>query len=77
MTATRPRKLRLVLGILLAVFGFFCLNYTNGFGIAHHAEWAAAHGLPAPTYAIFLTGAALGALGAGVVGHALGRRSAT
>ena len=76
MTSKTSRAGRLVVGIGLAAFGFFCLNYTNGFGIEHHAEWAAAHGMPAPTYTIFLAGAAIGALGSGLVGHAIGRRGA-
>ncbi len=63
----------LIFGAFLAVFGFLCLNYTNGFGLDHHVEWAAQRGLPGPTYAIFLAGALLVALGAGVAGHALGR----
>jgi hypothetical protein len=64
-----------ILGLLLAAFGFGCLNYTNGFGIEHHAEWAAEHGAPAPTYPIFVAGAALGGLGTGLIGFALGRRA--
>jgi hypothetical protein len=76
MTSKSSRTGRVVLGALLALFGFLCLNYTNGSGSEHHAEWAAAHGLPAPSHAIFIAGAALGALGSGLVGHAIGRRSA-
>jgi uncharacterized membrane protein YphA (DoxX/SURF4 family) len=70
------RFARLALGLIVLAFGFFCLNYTNGFGIAHHAEWANAHGYPPPSYAIFVTGAALEALGAIVFGHALASRKA-
>jgi len=74
MTANTTKSRAWILGLLLAVFGFLCLNYTNGFGLDHHMEWARAHGMPGPTYSIFLVGAALGGLGTGVVGYALGRR---
>jgi hypothetical protein len=65
----------LVSGLVLAVVGFFCLNYTKGFDMEHHVQWAAAHDFPAPSYPIFLAGAGLGALGAALIGHALGSKS--
>ena len=66
---------RIVVGIVVAVVGFFCLNYTNGFGIDHHAEWAREHDAPPPTYPIFLAGVILMPLGGALVGHAIGRRA--
>jgi len=38
-------------------------------------EWATQHGMPRPTYPMFLAGVVAMAFGAGVVGHAMGRRS--
>lgn len=70
----KPYLVQLACGVSVLVAGFFCLNYTNGSGVAHHAEWAAAHGLPTPSYPIFVAGAVLDALGAGICGHAIGRR---
>lgn len=69
-----PRIGFAIFGILVVAFGAACLNFTQGFGIAHHAEWAASHGMPAPSYPIFLTGAVSEALGAILLGVAIGRR---
>ena len=68
------RGTKLVLGLLLLVVGFFCLNYTKAFGVEHHVEWAKQKGMPAPSYEIFLAG--VGALGLGgmVFGNGLARR---
>jgi hypothetical protein len=63
------------MGVAMLVVGFLCLNYTKGFDLDHHFEWAATHGLPRPTYSIFLAGAILEAVGAGAVGVGIGRRS--
>lgn len=65
---------RIVVGAVFAVAGFLCLNYTKGFGIEHHAEWAKEHGVPPPAYPIFLAGAILMPLGGAIVGHGIGRR---
>lgn len=59
--------------LLLAGVGFFCLNYTQGFGIEHHTEWAKSHGFPEPTYPIFLTGVVVLAVGSGIAGYVVGR----
>jgi hypothetical protein len=59
------------IGILVAIFGVACLNYTNGFGIEHHAEWARAQGMPEPTYALFLIGVVSSVLGAAATGCAV------
>jgi hypothetical protein len=61
--------------LFVLVFGVLCLNYTKAAGVEHHVEWASAHGLPAPSYAIFVTGAALTALAAWVLGYSMGRPS--
>ena len=68
--------MKLVIGLLLVLVGFLCLNYTKAFGVEHHTEWAAEHGLPAPNNTIFLAGAASLALGGLVTGRAVGRRKA-
>jgi hypothetical protein len=68
-----PHRLAFGLGLMMIVFGFLCLNFTKGFDLDHHIEWATEHGLPAPSYAIFLVGAVLEALGGVVVGYSLGR----
>ena len=73
MSSGASRVVAMVLGILVAIAGILCLNYTNGFGIAHHAEWAAESGMPAPTYGIFIAGAILAIVGAGIAGHSMGR----
>jgi uncharacterized membrane protein YphA (DoxX/SURF4 family) len=75
MSSTASRIGAFLLGLLVVAFGFLCLNFTQGFGMAHHAEWANSHGMPPPSYPIFLTGAVTEALGALIVGVALGRRS--
>jgi hypothetical protein len=75
MAASSRSSLGWIVGLLLAVFGLLCLNYTNGFGIEHHAEWAAEHGAPAPAYPIFVAGAVLVGLGTGVIGWVIGRRA--
>ena len=66
---------RFVLFAALAL-GLACLNYTNGFGIEHHAEWASGKGLPPPSPAIFYGGAAATVLGALLLGHSFGRKRA-
>lgn len=48
-----------VIGLLIMLFGLACLNYTNGFGFEHHAEWARARGLPEPAYGLYVLGAAM------------------
>ena len=70
------RGAKIVIGLVLLVLGAFCLNYTNGFGIAHHTEWANAKGFPAPSIEIFYGGVAGCAIGGILLGHGLGRRSA-
>ena len=61
----------LAAGVVIAALGFFCLNFTNGFGIDHHTAWANAHGMPPPSPLIFDAGVSLLALGAGIVGYAI------
>jgi len=62
-------------GVVIATAGFFCLNFTSGFGIDHHTEWAKAHGMPTPSPSIFDAGVGLLALGAGIVGHSISRKA--
>jgi len=62
----------LIGGLIIVALGFFCLNFTNGFGIEHHTEWAKAHGMPAPSPAIFFAGVVLVAIGGGLVGRSIG-----
>ncbi len=65
---------RFTIGVALAGAGFFCLNYTKGMDMEHHAQWAAAHGYPVPSYEIFLAGAGLELVGALLVGATLGAK---
>jgi len=74
MAMSGPSRSGLIVGLLLAVLGLLCLNYTKGFDVDHRAQWAAEHDLPGPSSPIFLAGVSLLALGAGCVGRALGRR---
>jgi hypothetical protein len=75
MAARASRIAQVACSLVLVAVGFLCLNYTKGFDMDHHVEWARQHDMPAPSYAIFLAGALLGALGAGGVGHAIGGRA--
>ena len=61
------------IGLLVMLFGLACLNYTKGFDLNHHVQWAGEKGLREPSYGIYLMGALLAVLGAGVVGFTLGR----
>lgn len=60
----------------LLVLGILCLNYTKAFGVEHHYEYAAEHGVPAPSGTIYFAGVGLTALGAGALGFRMGRRRA-
>lgn len=74
-TASSRRAIApIAIGVFLAVAGFFLLNYTNGFGVAHHAEWARTHSMPEPSVAMFYGGVASLAIGAFVVGRIVQRR---
>ena len=68
--------LRFIPGLALAVFGFFCLNYTKAFGVDHHYEWAAETGAPEPAGWIYFLGVATLGLGAASFGYALCRSKA-
>ena len=67
---------RFLIGVVFAAAGYFGLNYTNAFDIAHHTQWAAEHGFPAPSYEIFLGGAVALGLGALILGHAMAAKPA-
>jgi hypothetical protein len=58
-------------GLLVMLFGLACLNYTKGFEIGHHVQWANEQGLPQPGEWIFAMGALLAVLGAGAVGFTI------
>lgn len=62
-----------VVGLVAAAVGLACLNYTNGFGLEHHTQWASEHGMPAPSYRLFVTGAVLSVLGGVTIGWVIGR----
>jgi hypothetical protein len=68
------RRALIGLGLLVLVFGVFCLNYTAVGKTEHHAEWAREKGLPEPRGDIFVLGVACTAFGAGAFGFGLGRR---
>jgi len=59
----------------LLVFGIGCLNFTAFGNSAHHIAWAEERGLPGPSFAIFVTGAACVVLGAGTIGFKWGARN--
>jgi hypothetical protein len=60
-------------GIILAGFGFLCLNYTKAFGGRNHHAWAEAHDLPSPSAWMFYLGVACLLLGAATLGYSAGR----
>jgi hypothetical protein len=62
-------------GAVVLLFGLGCLNYTNAWGLEHHQGVAREHGWPEPSRPIHLTGMATVALGAALLGFAVGRRT--
>lgn len=66
-----------VAALVVLVFGALCLNYTNAFGFEHHREVATKHGWPEPSYAIFIAGVIIEAIGGVTVGFFLGRARRT
>ena len=56
-------------GAVFLVVRFFCLNYTKAFGVEHHFEWAREHGMPEPSYLIFLIGVVQLAAGGALLGR--------
>jgi hypothetical protein len=73
----RARWLVGAAGLLVMIFGWGCLNYTNAWGLEHHQGVAREHGLPEPSRGIHLGGMATTAAGAALLGFALGRRRPT
>jgi hypothetical protein len=69
------RPLLILAGLLLAIFGAFCLNYTKAFTLDRHLAFAAANNLPPPSGTIFYTGILGVAVGAGAVGYAVAGRA--
>ena len=70
------RILTIVIGITLLALGLGCLNYTKANGLEHHREAATRLGLPQPGEPILFGGAGALIFGAGLIGFAIGRRSA-
>jgi hypothetical protein len=70
------RTLGWLTGIALLAVGVLTVHYTFGEGGAwqHHSEWAQAHGMPAPSFQLFVLGSAMTAAGGGWIGYLLGRR---
>jgi hypothetical protein len=69
------RKLSWVAAIALVIFGVLAVHYEIGEGIAHHGEWADRHGMPRPSFGIFVIGVAATLWGAGMAGWLLARRT--
>ena len=67
------RRASIVIGLLLAIFGGLCLNYTTERGAQHHREFAQKHGLPAPSGTIYYIGLFSGLGGAALFGFSVGR----
>lgn len=69
-------KLRLltVTGVVVAVFGLLCLNYTKIGNVERHTAVAAEHGWPPPSSLIAYLGMLITPIGAGLVGYAVGAR---
>ncbi|HZN32395.1 MAG TPA: hypothetical protein VFB80_01200 [Pirellulaceae bacterium] len=70
------RVIPFLVGAVLLVFGFFCLNYTKADTEQRHKVFAARNNLPPPSRPIFYGGALSLALGAGLIGFAVGRNPA-
>ncbi|MCZ6598184.1 MAG: hypothetical protein O7B99_11145 [Planctomycetota bacterium] len=70
----KPVLIPVLAGFPASVFGFLCLNYTKGFDMDHHVEWAAETGMPGPSHGIYLVGVLFLAAGVGLIGFGLGRR---
>jgi hypothetical protein len=69
------RRVLLLGGLVVMVFGLACLNYTVDGKADEHRGWAAEQGMPAPSESIFLLGLTCGVVGAGAAGFAVGRRA--
>ncbi len=68
------RAIPVVIGVLLVAVGLACLNYTKPATLQHHQEWATQNARPAPSDTVFWSGVGSAALGAFVLGWAIGRR---
>lgn len=67
------RRLSLIAGLLVLLFGLGCLNYTADGKADHHREWAREKGMPEPSEWIFVLGLIGTSAGAGAAGFAVGR----
>jgi hypothetical protein len=68
------RRLMVLLGAVLLIFGLGCLNYTKADGLERHRAVAARHNLPPPSNPILYGGVLSVAVGSGLIGFAIGRR---
>ena len=68
------RLVPIVLAVLFLAAGLACLNYTKPMGLQEHQEWATLNARPAPSDTVFWGGVGSAALGAFVLGWAIGRR---
>jgi hypothetical protein len=62
-----------ILGLGLVAFGALAAHYTTG-DSPHHREWAESHGMPVPSFVIFVLGVAATVVGGICVGWLLARR---
>ena len=67
-------RLRLLIlsGVILALFGWRCLNYTKAWGLEHHTAFAERHGLPRPSEQIMYAGAVSLLVGGLLIGYSVG-----
>ena len=63
---------RVVVAVVLLLFGLGCLNYTKPGGLEHHRAVARQHGLQEPGDAIVYGGAVSIMCGAALAGYAMG-----
>jgi hypothetical protein len=67
-------KLGWLAAVIFVLFGILSVHYTIGQGIEHHTEWADRHGMPRPSFPIFVIGIVAIMLGSAAGGWLLGRR---
>jgi hypothetical protein len=68
------RWIKIVVGVVILVFGLLCLNYTRIDGWEHHSAQALRYGFPPPSKSIFHLGVTSTVLGAGLTGFGIGSR---
>jgi hypothetical protein len=70
----RYRWIKIVVGVLILVFGLLCLNYTRMEGWDHHRDQALRYGFLPPSAGIFYMGVISTVAGAGLTGFGIGSR---